>query len=175
MQASRVLRAAEAAAKKPRYVRRPLTRADFQFSLVLGFSFIPAIGLFYFNDKARAYLAPYFQQAKQRFNDVAPDFWLTLEQLSNRDGEVSEGLRKKKAESEGKEYKPLVEHKIVPPSKDEVKALLNPRGASARFDSSLSMERHPDQQLEQTPRRASSGPIDLSAMVAAAEAAKRRS
>jgi hypothetical protein len=111
--------AATAAAPK-----RKLTRTDFMFAFMVGYVFIPAGALLYFNQQVRIWATPYLLRAQHAWEDVEPEVYLSLERLAGRDGEVSEGLRRRNAERRGEPYVPVVTPgRPVAPSRADVTAL----------------------------------------------------
>ena len=182
MQGSAFLKAATAAgtaAAKPRFVRRPLNRVDIQFAFVVGFCFVPAAALLHFNKQAQIWVAPYLKKLNDKYEDLEPDLYLAFERMSGREGEVSEALRKRNAARKGEEYIPVVKFgQVLPPTKADIAALTDDHLRKKAHRLSAAAEDSPAAAVlnsnEKPLRRSASGAIDLDALVAAAESARKR-
>lgn len=184
LRATRALRSAAGAKPstkdKPRYVRRPLNKADVTFALTVGFIGFPALGLLYFNETAKELAAPFVEAAWRRYDAAAADVWLAMERVSGRDGEVSEAMRRRQAREQGAEYRPVVTPPPpAPPSREEVRELLKgpaERRAAvpAAFSQPPTAGGAPSDAPRLPPARAGGGSIDLEELVAAAERKRRQ-
>ena len=89
--------------------RRPLTRSDYLLGATLALIGVPITASLVLNRKARQELEPTLAAWRQRWDtELAPEFWLSLERLSGREGEYSERLRRNAAAKRGVEYVPKV-------------------------------------------------------------------